>query len=435
MINRVSIKIRNTAEKYVSGGVVKQISFGISLLSCLLLGSVLIFSLVAENLILELDFKIFHVNLISSFTVIGMYLCLPILGYLSDVYGNNLLSFIAIFTLVPSYILNYFAVFQFSNKLAWFCFTYCLIGLGTSSLYFSSLLTCSKIYPEKKGLSISLPVTSYGVSALISTQILKLSYFQQNHHLDLLRVFKFFAILYLVMGVLNFMATSIIIERTHKIDENTELIPISSIEPPSHKAKFIRFLKSPSMYILLGSLFLNLGPLETYQNNLNSIAWEINRKGSGSIDLNSQIILLSIFSTITRLVVGVMSDHMNKRDILIGLLALGSINQAISWMKLTPDTMNFITVIDGITYGGVFTIYPTIIAEIWGIEMLGSTWGLFMIAPAISTSLFSLVYGSLLDNFGDLVVYFKICFFSFVTSTALVVCIRNVKPVGHHIAL
>lgn len=422
MINSVSIKLRNSTEKVLTANTIKQISFLISLISCLLLGSVLIFLIIAQTMIATLDFKVFDINLIGSFTVIGMYLCLPVLGYLSDVYGNNLLLVISILCLVPSYAANSYIIKMAANKLPWLCLTYSLIGLGTSALYFLCLLTCSKIYPERKGLSISLPVTSYGVSSLVATQILSIKYFG-TPVLDLQRVFMFFTFLYLILGSLNFLATSIIIERTHKIDERTELIPISSIEPPSHQAKFLRFLKSPVMYALLILLFLNLGPLETYQNNLNSIITSIDT----NVNLSSQIMILSIFSTVTRLVVGIMSDYINKRDILIGLLVLGLFNQVMSWTSLGGETVTLITIIDGINYGGVFTIYPTIIAELWGVEMLGSTWGLFMVAPALSTSLFSLVYGSLLDSFGDLVFYFKLCSVSFLLSVGFVFSIRNAK--------
>lgn len=426
MINKISIRIRNTIEHYVPVTVIKRTSFLISLVSCLLLGSVLIFPLISQLLIEEIGLLIFDVNLISSFTVIGMYLCLPILGYLSDVYGNNLLTLISILAFVPAYFSNYFTILYFEHKLTWLCINYCLIGLGTSALYFLCLLTCSKIYPEKKGLSISLPVTSYGISSLISTQILKLPYFgNDSHHLDILKIFVFFGFLYLVLGILSFFSTSIIIERSFKLAENTELIPISSIEPPNHQQKFINFLKDPKMYILLASLFLILGPLETFQNNLNSLLGLVGHPEG----LSNQIMLLSLFSTITRLVVGILSDYINKRDILIALLMLGTSSHILSYLSLNISTLSIITVFNGITYGGVFTIYPTILAEIWGVEMLGSTWGLFMIAPAVSTSLFSLLYGNFLDSFGNLSLYSKICSFGTFLSIVLVITVRNAKIV------
>lgn len=426
MINKISIRIRNSMEHRVPVSIIKITSFLISLLGCLLLGSVLIFPLISQLLIEEIGLKIFDVNLISSFTVIGMYLCLPVLGYLSDVYGNNLLSIISIFAFCPAYFSNYFVILDSQHKLLWLCINYCLIGLGTSALYFLCLLTCSKIYPEKKGLSISLPVTSYGISSLISTQILKLAFFKdESNHLNILKIFVFFGFLYLVLGILNFLSTSIIIERSFKLAENTELIPISSIEPPNHQQKFLNFLRDPKMYVLLASLFLILGPLETFQNNLNSLLGLVGHPE----ELNSQIILLSLFSTITRLVVGILSDYMNKRDILITLLVLGTASHLLSYLNLQLSTLTIITIFNGITYGGVFTIYPTILAEIWSVEMLGSTWGLFMIAPAISTSLFSLLYGNLLDTFGNLSIYSRICSLGTFISIILVITVRNAKTV------
>ena len=68
---------------------------------------------------------------------------------------------------------------------------FCFIGLATSSLYFSSLITCARICPDHKGLAISLPITCYGLSALLGAQILKLPYFHRHDVLDLEVVFLF----------------------------------------------------------------------------------------------------------------------------------------------------------------------------------------------------------------------------------------------------
>lgn len=422
---KVSIKIRNHFQKFYTRDELKIISFIISLLTCLMSGSILLFPLISDSLILKESFKIIQVNLISSVSQLGMYLCLPVLGYLSDIYGTYLLALLAIFLLVPPYLINTLVInsdFDHTSKLMIYSITFGLIGLGTSSIYFLSLLTCSKIYPHKKGLSISLPVACYGLSSLIGSQILKLSWFHNKEGLNLSRVFQFFAILYLIVGSLNFISTSIVIEhKQSNIDENTELIPISSIEPPNHQEKFMKFLKSPVMYILLISLFLNIGPLETFQNNLNSILRLNHYK-----DLSKQISLLSIFSTISRLIVGITSDYVNKLFILVTILFLGIINQ---YLSINYDVVSLITIINGFIYGGLFTIYPTILSEIWGVDILGSTWGLFMISPAISSTIFSLIYGSLLDNFNDISQYFKLVTLSFTISfmLAIIVAVKRLK--------
>lgn len=409
----------------------KLISFLVSLATCCLLGSILIFPLISQELIHQLHFKTFEVNIIISLISIGMYLCLPGLGYLSDNYGNNLLSIIAIVCLsVPYYLNSVILTSSSANKLISFGITYGILGLGTSSLYFLSLLNCSKIYPHHKGLSISLPVTCYGLSSLVSTQILKFSWFHQDSQLDLVRIFRFFSGLYFLLGALSFLCQTIVHTDMIKTPEQTELIPISSIEPPNHKQNFIRFLKNPVMYILLASLFLNIGPLETYQNNLNTILTFKSPDSTGE-DLNSQIIILSIFSTITRLAVGVLSDYYNNRNILMVLLAIGIINQVLA-IDIMNVNITILTILDGISYGGIFTIYPTILADLWGVDILGSTWGTFMVSPAISSILFSLMYGHSLDVFKSVYYYFMVTSISFVISFGFVVSIRTVKPFTDH---
>lgn len=425
--------VSNSLKRNLGGlKYVKIVSFITSLITCCLLGSILIFPLISQELMNQLQFKTFQINVIVSLISAGMYLCLPGLGYLGDNYGNNLLSIIGMICLgIPYYansiICNDTNTTPQQQKLIMMGINYMLIGLGTSGLYFSSLLNCSKIYPNHKGLSISLPVSCYGLSSLISTQILKLPWFHDpiTHILDLHKLFTFFSGLYFIMGIISFICQSAIGNEVLKTPEQTELIPISSIEPPNHKQNFIRFLKDPIMYILLLSLFLNIGPLETYQSNLNTIL-NFNASKYDNDLLNDQIMVLSIFSIITRLVVGLLSDYYNTRMLLMGLLIIGIIDQILA-VNISDINITIITMLDGIAYGGLFTIYPTILAELWGVDILGSTWGTFMISPALSSMLFALIYGRSIDVLGQVYYYFIMTSISLMISFGLVASVIRAK--------
>ena len=166
-INRISHSIKHYLSFHVSIANLKKISFFISLFSCLTSGSIMLFSLFSSSLHELYGINYLHINFIASLSAIGMYLCLPVLGYLADCYGPSLLSLILIWFFVPSYFVNSQVIksLEYNNvmKIHLYAFGICFffIGLATSSLYFLSLLTCAKIYPEHKGLAISLPVTCY----------------------------------------------------------------------------------------------------------------------------------------------------------------------------------------------------------------------------------------------------------------------------------
>lgn len=429
-INRWSHRIKKYLSRRYDLVHLKRLAFAIALASCLLLGSIMLFSLYALSLHNLVGLSYTQINFIALLSAVGMYLCLPILGYLADCYGPALLSLILIWAFCPAYFVNAFLVKLVSSRgvgkpeldstgVVVMAISFCFVGLATLSLYFASLLTCAKIYPNHKSMAISLPVSCYGLSTLMGSQLMKLLYFHNNKELDLYRVFLFFAFLYLVVGVLNFVSNSIVSIELEVIfgeqepllsdsdsrdtadDSDLELLPQRSvIEPVHHQDRFVRFLKDKSAWVFLLSLVLNVGPLESFQNNLGSI---IEATG-GSVQLTDQVSVIAAASTCIRLFVGVVADYVSSADrkypickmwLLIALVVVGAMGQL---SVVTAGSFVRTSILNGICYGGVFTIYPTIIASIWGVDLMGSTWGSFMVAPAVGSITFSLLHGRQRDT-------------------------------------
>lgn len=414
-LNRVSRAIKSYLSQHFSKSNLKIISFVISLIACLSSGSIMLFSLFSTSLHELIGLTYLQINFIASLSAIGMYLCLPVLGYLADCYGPSLLSFLSIWFFCPSYFLNSWLVVSLESRelsqiyVFLFSFSFCLIGLATSSLYFLSLLTCAKIYPKHKGMSISLPITCYGISSLLGAQSLKLEYFKKGDYLNLYKVFTFFGILYFIMGVLNFISASLVSleqEIIFEVDEEespllrTDSNPERPLEPMQHNQRYRLFLRDKSAYLLLFSLILNLGPLESFQNNLGSII----KITTTDTMLSNQVSVIAASSTVSRIAFGALSDYLasssRKRPIsrvwlFLILILAGSIGQAANIYGLD---FTYISILSGISYGGIFTICPAIVASVWGIDIMGSTWGSFMVAPAIGSISYSLTYGKQVDE-------------------------------------
>lgn len=439
-VQSISYLIKSYLSQHISTTNLRIAAFAVALFSCLVSGSILLFTLFGPSFHNVLGLSYLEINWIASLSAGGMYLCLPALGYLSDCYGPSVLSFLSVWFFVPSYALNSYLVQIGCSKLALYCGSFCLIGLATSSLYFSSLLTCAKIFPKHKGLAISLPVTCYGLSALLGSQLLKLGYFKMIYRLDtemldLVKVFRFFAWLYSFVGVLSFISSSIVLVEQDVIfdldetdaDDSTPLLhndltpqrSTRSIDPPNHKKRFILFLRDVSSWVLLISLIMNIGPMESYQNNLSSIVAILEPVKSES-NLSDKVSVLATSSTIARLVFGGLSDVLETKGYSSITLLLASVACGIGGQWFNNVVLN------GISYGGMFTIYPTIVASVWGIDIMGSTWGSFMVAPAMGSIMFSLFYGKIADagqNGNDverLQIYFKATSFSLFVSCILV---------------
>lgn len=435
--HRLTHKIKNTLASRYDLVHLKRFAFAIALTSCLSLGSILLFSLFSLALHNTAGLSYTYINVIVSLSAVGMYLCLPVLGYLADCYGPALLSLISIWAFCPAYFVNALIVrlvdthFELEHRLSSsnvviLGVSFLFIGLATSSLYFASLLTCARIYPNHKAVAISLPCTCYGLSSLIGSQILKLRYFHgPENELDLYRVFLFFAVLYLVMGVLNFVSNSIVSieqevifgedepllsESENSVDStsslaDTNLAPLrshrSTLEPVDHRARYIAFLKDKSAWVFLLSLALNIGPLESFQNNLGLIVYST---AQPQVQLSDQVSIIAALSTFIRLLVGVVADEMSSEDrkyplckvwLLVIFVVLGTVGQ---FGALSFPNFAIVSILNGASYGGLFTAYATITASIWGVDMMGSTWGSLMVAPAVGTIAFSLLHGHEMDT-------------------------------------
>ncbi|RLV83802.1 putative transporter MCH1 [Meyerozyma sp. JA9] len=456
LIARTAHRIRHYLSYHVSHRRLKVGSFVASLLCCLSAGSILLFSLFSYSLH-SLGLSYLEINSIASVSAVGMYLCLPVLGYLADTHGPPLLSLISIFCFVPSYYYNAYLVQASASSsqrisVAALSMTFLLIGLATSALYFSSLLTCAKIFPNRKGLAISLPVTCYGLSSLIGSQVLQMGYFRPQNHLDLYRVFCFFGTFYLAMGLVNFLAASLesmesdVIFSDHEpllhahhdpedCTDNESLRPVPSTLSQNQRRRFGAFLADPRAWLLLVSFVLAIGPLESFQNNLGSIV----ENSSKSQNLTTMVSILAACSTVSRLVAGGLCDwlhpanHESAGGALV-VLPLTIIVAGLGQFLVNFANLKVATGVSGAGYGGLFTVYPTIIASIWGIDMLGTIWGSFMVGPAVGSVMFSLLYGHEADGYcpqrGCLRRYFGITTASMVLSLVLVavMMVRKRKP-------
>ncbi|KAH3685588.1 hypothetical protein WICPIJ_003450 [Wickerhamomyces pijperi] len=388
--------------------VLKQVAFLVSLISCLCAGSVLLFPLFTP--VLSQYLTQVQINVIGSGVSLGLYLPLPILGYLADTHGPVILAIIGLISFSPSYYICslYIQHQSLEPSQQWDYLVlaggFAMIGMATSAMYFTSLLTCAKLYPEYKGLTISVPVTCYGLSSLIGSQILKMDFLQdlQKGQLDLFKTFQFFSYLYLILGLFNWVSSTVVtIERDVLLRSDEELPLLDNELTVKHHDNYIKFLKDFSAYILLFVVLLTIGPMEMYITNMGSIVTKFNDGSS----ISNQVSLYSIFSTLARLTMGGLSDFLLARFdfsriyLLFIVIMIGCVAQLLLFAESFISTHFYIvSILSGFTYGALFTLLPTIVLSIWGSEMFGSTWGSFMIAPAIGGSGFNMLFAEVFQS-------------------------------------
>ena len=141
-------------------------------------GSITAYSLYGPLFLSRLRYTQFQVNAISITAELGMYLPVPIFGYLCDRYSPRPLSCLSAFLFGGGYLLAALTYRQGPRSdggwpfwvmiLAFVC-----IGMGTVSMYLSALTTCAKNFGrgKHKGLALALPIAAFGLSGMWQSQI------------------------------------------------------------------------------------------------------------------------------------------------------------------------------------------------------------------------------------------------------------------------
>lgn len=460
------------------------IGYCLSLVSSLAAGSVMIISLYSSTWLTVLNYNSFQINLISSAINIGAYMVPPILGAICDTHGPVTLSLISFFSFVPHYyIMSRIGSIPISEVKHFSIMIYCcaMIGCGTSSLYFASLISCARFFKESKMMSVSMPTTLYGCGSVLFAYVVthwkkfkfipkdKVEFNSDTAFLNLQQVFKYMALFYFIVIVLNYIATAIVTHLKLEYEEELEEVEVAeernpllhrdsthyeaitsdddeeengetvSIDVETNTSDFVsgnntetetltnklqRFIRNKKTVLLFLIVFLSIGCLETFISNMAAIS---ELYSSDKLVYSPQIALsnFSIFSTCIRFVVGMVVDLSAKKygknsknvDIylMICLLTLGLISQTV--MYLSNSYLNILSGVMGISYGGLFTIFPIITLNHYDDSIFAIAYGCFLLAPAAGTPLFSLVFAKIFDKNQCLISWFS---FSCINSIFLI---------------
>ncbi|KAF3767586.1 MFS general substrate transporter [Cryphonectria parasitica EP155] len=119
---------------------------------------------------------------------------------------------------------------------------------------------------------------------------------------------------------------------------------------------------------------------------------------------NLHVSILSVCSFSGRLMSGVGSDFLVKvlhASRIWCLFVAGSIffvAQICAMNIINPHMLGFVSGLSGLGYGFLFGVFPSIVAESFGIHGLSQNWGLMTMSPVLSGNIFNLFYGVVFDQ-------------------------------------
>ena len=319
----------------------------------------------------RLHYNQYQVNSIAVAAELALYLPVPIFGYLIDRNSPRIASFIAAFLFAFGYTLaafTYRAGPPDENGYPVWCMVLAFVGIGvgTCSMYLGAVTACVKNFGrgKYKGLALSLPTASFGLSGMWESQVgSRILYENQpdgtKGDVDVFRFFIFLAISLFVVGLLGTILQKVVDEdelideavdelhRSGLLDDSpffhrlagrarnaegygtiSQDVPGEPIRPTSAgqeswrskksgmKTRLLnvetrRFLLDPTMWLLAFGFFLVSGPIETFINNLGTIVMTLYPPGTtipSSNSASTQVGIYTISSTLARFVLGALSD-------------------------------------------------------------------------------------------------------------------------------
>lgn len=118
-----------------------------------------------------------------------------------------------------------------------------------------------------------------------------------------------------------------------------------------------------------------------------------------------QVALISLFSFVSRLLSGSLSDIMSTRLGLqrLWMVCIAAIMAFIAHLSMisavtSASQLWIISCFVGVSYGLAFGVFPTIVCDTFGVTHLSKNWGLVATSPVFSIYAFNLVFGKVYDK-------------------------------------
>lgn len=468
-------------------------------------GSLIAFSFYAHVFLSRLFYTQYQVNAVAIAGELSMYLLVPIFGYLCDRYSPRPVQFLSGLFFGAGYGLAGLTYRQGPpSQGGWsvgiMILSFIGIGTGTCSMYISAVSACAKNFGKSryKGLALALPSAAFGLSGMWQSQIGSL-WLSEPHadgsrgDVDVFRYFLFLSGISFVAGLIGSFALKVVNEEeligeaieelersgfledsplfhqpiphgsngygTYGDGQNQPPLNLAPADQEAHNKSWLlnvetqRFLADHTMWLFAAAFLFVAGPGEAFINNFGTVIGSIYHPPVSPPPSNSMVAnisIYSIFSTLARILTGILSDLLtpsyssvtsHRRDsqssdlnsilqpnylvkppfslsrvtILIFChfpLIIGFCLLASPLLTAHPDLFPVISALVGTGYGAASTLAPIIVSVVWGVQNFGTNWGIITTVPALGAAVwgaaYSFVYQYYAEDSG--LCYGRICF-------------------------
>lgn len=254
--------------------------------------------------------------------------------------------------------------------------TYGLIGgLGLGMAYGSTISTCVKFFPDKRGLVGGITTAVYGLSSVILPPIVTVIVSKTNAT----TAFKIVGVVFMVL-----IAVSVIFLEKCPNDYTPAGFTPKKTAAVKQNMNWKEMLKTPTFYVML--LLLTCGAFTGMMITSQASSVAQHMVGLSAVAASLAVSVLALFNALGRIVAGFVSDKIGR----INTLFLACILAVIGLLCLYFPGMGTVTLfyiglsIVGISYGAFMGVYPGFTADQFGPKNNSVNYGIMFIGFAIA---------------------------------------------------
>ena len=254
--------------------------------------------------------------------------------------------------------------------------TYGLIGgLGLGMAYGSTISTCVKFFPDKRGLVGGITTAVYGMSSVILPPIVTVIVSKTNAT----TAFKIVGVVFMVL-----IAVSVIFLEKCPDDYTPVGFTPKKTAAVKQNKNWKEMLKTPTFYVML--LLLTCGAFTGMMITSQASSVAQHMVGLSAVAASLAVSVLALFNAFGRIIAGFISDKIGRINTLflacllavIGLSCL--YNSGIGTVILFYVGLSIV----GVSYGAFMGVYPGFTADQFGPKNNSVNYGIMFIGFAIA---------------------------------------------------
>ncbi len=331
--------------------------------------------------------------------IISYAVLMIVAGRFQDRFGPRLTVTIGGFFVGGAFIASSFFLHPYGVAIIWGL----LFGTGLACCFGSVTPAAVKWFPhERRGFITGIVVAGLGISALFLAPLV-----------DTLVVKRGVISSFLIVGVILVAGIALLAQFLS--------IPVKSAgNNPVAGGRWQQIFSCPQLYLLWLMFFLTTSTGITFATHLVRISEVHASFAQGYI----MVAFFALFNGVGRLGAGTLSDVLGRVRAMTLVFGVMTITMASLLSVNTALPLAVATSFLGLTYGGVFTLFPATTLSYFGEENFGFNYGLVFSALACA-GLFSLAAGYLFDLRGNFYAAFLLLALFCLASTVASLFLKN----------